>query len=210
MKLLDGLRLAGKCARTRKCRGARGGALHAGSSGRRSAAGKCPHARDRKRRPPAACRISAAAAGRSGCAHHGAAPSLFEILEEVERRIIVDMLERTNWNQTEAAERFQIPLSTLNQKIKRLGIETRRRANPPSWVRLRRRPCRFFSGQIDAKIRMGARFESGPPFVHLANNRPSTSVIEQVCQVQQHLCLERQQCSASRGNLLAVEFGVLQ
>jgi DNA-binding NtrC family response regulator len=59
------------------------------------------------------------------------APSLFQILEEVERRIIVDMLERTNWNQTEAAERFQIPLSTLNQKIKRLGIETRRRANPP-------------------------------------------------------------------------------
>jgi len=58
------------------------------------------------------------------------APSLFQILEEVERRIIVDMLERTNWNQTEAAERFQIPLSTLNQKIKRLGIETRRRANP--------------------------------------------------------------------------------
>jgi DNA-binding NtrC family response regulator len=55
--------------------------------------------------------------------------SLFEILEEVERRIIIDMLERTNWNQTEAAERFQIPLSTLNQKIKRLGIETRRR-NP--------------------------------------------------------------------------------
>jgi DNA-binding NtrC family response regulator len=54
-------------------------------------------------------------------------PSLFEILEEVERRIIVDMLERTHWNQTEAAERFQVPLSTLNQKIKRLGIETRRR-----------------------------------------------------------------------------------
>jgi DNA-binding NtrC family response regulator len=55
------------------------------------------------------------------------APTLFEILEEVERRIIVDMLERTHWNQTEAAERFQVPLSTLNQKIKRLGIETRRR-----------------------------------------------------------------------------------
>jgi len=55
-------------------------------------------------------------------------PSLFQIMEEVERRIIVDMLERTGWNQTEAAERFQIPLSTLNQKIKRLGIETRRRS----------------------------------------------------------------------------------
>jgi DNA-binding NtrC family response regulator len=53
--------------------------------------------------------------------------SLFEIMEEIERRVIVDMLERTSWNQTEAAERFQIPLSTLNQKIKRLGIETRRR-----------------------------------------------------------------------------------
>jgi DNA-binding NtrC family response regulator len=53
--------------------------------------------------------------------------SLFEIVEEVERRLIVDMLERTKWNQTEAAERFQVPLSTLNQKIKRLGIETRRR-----------------------------------------------------------------------------------
>src|ERR1700732_2197031 len=58
---------------------------------------------------------------------HATSPSLFDILEEVERRIIVDMLERTNWNQTEAAERFQVPLSTLNQKIKRLGIETRRR-----------------------------------------------------------------------------------
>ncbi|MFY9753447.1 MAG: sigma-54 dependent transcriptional regulator [Candidatus Acidiferrales bacterium] len=58
-------------------------------------------------------------------------PSLFEILEEVERRIIIDMLERTNWNQTEAAERFQVPLSTLNQKIKRLGIETRRRPGLP-------------------------------------------------------------------------------
>jgi len=39
----------------------------------------------------------------------------------------VDMLERTNWNQTEAAERFMIPLSTLNQKIKRLGIDIRKR-----------------------------------------------------------------------------------
>jgi len=57
----------------------------------------------------------------------GLPSSLFEIMEGIERRIIVDMLERTNWNQTEAAERFQIPLSTLNQKIKRLGIETRRR-----------------------------------------------------------------------------------
>ncbi len=54
-------------------------------------------------------------------------PSLFQIIDEVERRIIVDMLERTGWNQTDAAERFLIPLSTLNQKIKRLGIDVRRR-----------------------------------------------------------------------------------
>jgi DNA-binding NtrC family response regulator len=56
-------------------------------------------------------------------------PSLFQVVEEFERRVITDMLERTGWNQTEAAERFQIPLSTLNQKIKRLGIEVRRK-NP--------------------------------------------------------------------------------
>ncbi len=65
--------------------------------------------------------------------------SLFQIMEEVERRVIVDMLERTNWNQTEAAERFQIPLSTLNQKIKRLGIETRRRGTSDARPTPRRR-----------------------------------------------------------------------
>jgi DNA-binding NtrC family response regulator len=53
--------------------------------------------------------------------------SLFQIMDEFERRVICDMLERTGWNQTEAAEQFQIPLSTLNQKIKRLGIDVRRR-----------------------------------------------------------------------------------
>jgi DNA-binding NtrC family response regulator len=62
---------------------------------------------------------------RSGADHSN--PSLFQIMDEIERRIIVDMLERTAWNQTEAAERFMIPLSTLNQKIKRLGIDVRRR-----------------------------------------------------------------------------------
>ena len=53
--------------------------------------------------------------------------SLFEIVEDCERRLIVDMLEKCNWNQTEAAERFHIPLSTLNQKIKRLSIEVRKK-----------------------------------------------------------------------------------
>lgn len=53
--------------------------------------------------------------------------SLFDIMEECERRVIVSMLEKSSWNQTEAAERFRIPLSTLNQKIKRLSIEVRKR-----------------------------------------------------------------------------------
>ncbi|HWR13966.1 MAG TPA: sigma-54 dependent transcriptional regulator [Terriglobales bacterium] len=54
--------------------------------------------------------------------------SLFELVEECERRLIVDMLEKCAWNQTDAAERFRIPLSTLNQKIKRLNIEIKKRA----------------------------------------------------------------------------------
>ena len=53
--------------------------------------------------------------------------SLFDIMEECERRIITDMLEKCNWNQTEAADRFHVPLSTLNQKIKRLNIEIKKR-----------------------------------------------------------------------------------
>jgi DNA-binding NtrC family response regulator len=53
--------------------------------------------------------------------------SLFEIVETYERRVILDMLSRTNWSQTEAAEKFKIPLSTLNQKIKRLQIDIKRR-----------------------------------------------------------------------------------
>jgi DNA-binding NtrC family response regulator len=55
--------------------------------------------------------------------------SLFEIVEDCERRLIVNMLEKCNWNQTEAAERFHIPLSTLNQKIKRLTIEIRKKGS---------------------------------------------------------------------------------
>jgi DNA-binding NtrC family response regulator len=54
---------------------------------------------------------------------HNPNASLFNILEDIERRIIIEKLERSNWNQTEAAEQFHIPLSTLNQKIKRLNIE---------------------------------------------------------------------------------------
>jgi len=58
---------------------------------------------------------------------HNPNSSLFDILETIERRIIVEKLERCSWNQTEAAEQFRIPLSTLNQKIKRLNIEIRKK-----------------------------------------------------------------------------------
>ena len=58
---------------------------------------------------------------------HNPNASLFDILEDIERRIIVEKLERCNGNQTDAAEQFHIPLSTLNQKIKRLNIEIRKK-----------------------------------------------------------------------------------
>jgi DNA-binding NtrC family response regulator len=59
---------------------------------------------------------------------HNPNASLFDILEDIERRLIIEKLERCNWNQTDAAEQFHIPLSTLNQKIKRLSIEIRKRS----------------------------------------------------------------------------------
>ena len=49
-------------------------------------------------------------------------------MEDCERHIITEMLEKCAWNQTEAADRFHIPLSTLNQKIKRLSIEIKKKS----------------------------------------------------------------------------------
>jgi DNA-binding NtrC family response regulator len=59
---------------------------------------------------------------------HNPNASLFDILEDIERRIIIEKLERCNWNQTDTAEQFHIPLSTLNQKIKRLTIEIHKKS----------------------------------------------------------------------------------
>ncbi|MBS1858936.1 MAG: sigma-54-dependent Fis family transcriptional regulator [Acidobacteria bacterium] len=53
--------------------------------------------------------------------------SLFEIVNDFERRTILDRLERCSWSQTEAAESLRVPLSTLNQKIKRLDIKIKRK-----------------------------------------------------------------------------------
>jgi DNA-binding NtrC family response regulator len=53
--------------------------------------------------------------------------SLFEIVADFQRRKIIEALEAANWSQTEAAEKLNIPLSTLNQKIKRLNIDVKRK-----------------------------------------------------------------------------------
>ena len=60
--------------------------------------------------------------------------SLFEVLDAFERRVIIEMLEQTAWSQTEAADNFKIPLSTLNQKIKRHGIEIKKKRERPAGV----------------------------------------------------------------------------
>jgi DNA-binding NtrC family response regulator len=53
--------------------------------------------------------------------------SLFEIVNDYERRIILEQLEKCAWSQTDAAENLHVPLSTLNQKIKRLDIKIKKK-----------------------------------------------------------------------------------
>jgi DNA-binding NtrC family response regulator len=52
--------------------------------------------------------------------------SLEEMVTDYERRIILEALEEAGGSQTAAARLLGVPLSTLNQKIKRLGIEVQR------------------------------------------------------------------------------------
>jgi DNA-binding NtrC family response regulator len=54
--------------------------------------------------------------------------SLFEVVADFERRMIIEKLEACDWSQTAASEAFRVPLSTLNQKIKRLNIEIRKKS----------------------------------------------------------------------------------
>jgi DNA-binding NtrC family response regulator len=55
-------------------------------------------------------------------------------MDAIEKRVIVEMLERCGWSQTEAADNFHIPLSTLNQKIKRYGIEIKKKRDRTSTI----------------------------------------------------------------------------
>jgi transcriptional regulator with PAS, ATPase and Fis domain len=47
---------------------------------------------------------------------------LIKIREAIEKRIILNVLEATKWNQTEAAKILKINRNTLIQKTKQLGI----------------------------------------------------------------------------------------
>ncbi len=53
--------------------------------------------------------------------------SLSGRVDSFEKKIIVQMLEEVNWSQTEAAKKFSVKLSTLNSKIKRLGIDVKQK-----------------------------------------------------------------------------------
>lgn len=53
--------------------------------------------------------------------------SLPEIVERFERQVLMDELERHRYSQTETAKALGVALSTLNQKLQRLGIDTKRR-----------------------------------------------------------------------------------
>ena len=57
--------------------------------------------------------------------------SLPEIVEEFERRLITQELEKSGWNQTECARRLRVALSTLNQKIQRLNIDIKKKRDRP-------------------------------------------------------------------------------
>ncbi len=55
--------------------------------------------------------------------------SLFEMEADFSRRAIIEVLEQVGYSQTEAAALLRIPLSTLNQKIKRLDIPVKKKGD---------------------------------------------------------------------------------
>ena len=53
--------------------------------------------------------------------------SLSELVERFERQVLEEELAKHGYNQTETAKALSVALSTLNQKLQRLGIDTKRR-----------------------------------------------------------------------------------
>ena len=59
-----------------------------------------------------------------------AAPSLKALMNEYERRLIVDALDSSGWHQRRAAARLGVLPTTLLEKMKRLGIRRARAVEP--------------------------------------------------------------------------------
>ena len=82
--------------------------------------------------------------------------SLFEIVNDFERRIIIERLEQCSWSQTEAAESLHVPLSTLNQKIKRLDIKIRKKGRKLTHclkiIRAQTERFLVFSAEVSAEL----------------------------------------------------------
>jgi DNA-binding NtrC family response regulator len=57
-----------------------------------------------------------------GMGTRGAMASLKDLLENYERRLILDALERTRGNQRRAAAQLGCLPTTLNEKMRRLGL----------------------------------------------------------------------------------------
>jgi DNA-binding NtrC family response regulator len=55
------------------------------------------------------------------CVHYGNRP-LTEIMDEMEKKIILDTLDKINWNKTKAAELLGINRSTLISKLSKYKI----------------------------------------------------------------------------------------
>ena len=110
----DGARLAGQRARAGERGGARRGAGHRGHRAGGGAA-------------DALLEANGIRLHRGDGAPLPADASLFEIVNDYERRVIIERLEQCNWSQTDAAESLHVPLSTLNQKIKRLDIKIKKK-----------------------------------------------------------------------------------
>ena len=57
----------------------------------------------------------------------GGSPTLYDdVIEEVERKLLAEMLEQCNGNQTETAKRLGITRTTVRSKVNKLGIGIRR------------------------------------------------------------------------------------
>ena len=64
---------------------------------------------------------------RDDAGHLTSDANLYELVADFERQTILNVLEQVANSKTEAALRLSIPLSTLNQKIKRLNIDIKKR-----------------------------------------------------------------------------------